>query len=302
MYSRVREFVFGPPLPTAQAADRGLNKVRALAAFFPDALSSIAFANQEIYLALLVAGAAATASTVLIVGAAKFLDGAWITLLLIPLMVTTFLRIRAHYVVVARELSLAGLPPSLRPIRSSRLVIPVAAVHRGVIHAVHVEMEEGSRRRCREEWRTWFPDIPLIVLPSPYRSMIEPVLRFLEETDTQENDGQLATLILPEFVPAHWWQAMLHNQTAWLLKAALLHHRRTLGLSRVGLTCRTACGSEARGRPVRAFIQRASCLKTVSRVTRAGLRSSPRRGRQRGHGFGGTTTVRPDVSSDSQSP
>jgi len=73
----------------------------------------------------------------------------------------------------------------------------------------------------------------LVILASPFRSMIDPLLRFLDETDAQHNDGQLATLILPEFVPAHWWQAVLHNQSAWLIKAALLYHRRTHGMSRV---------------------------------------------------------------------
>jgi len=192
------------------------------------------------------AGAAATGSTVLIVGATKFLDGAWITLLLIPAMVAMFLRIRAHYTEVAHQLSLAGLPPSLRPLHPSRLVIPVASVHRGVVQAmdyargispnitaVHIELEEGSGQRCREAWMSWFPEIPLVILASPFRSMIDPLLRFLDETDAQHNDGQLATLILPEFVPAHWWQAVLHNQSAWLIKGALLYHRRTHGLSRV---------------------------------------------------------------------
>jgi amino acid transporter len=192
------------------------------------------------------AGAAATGSTVLIVGATKFLDGAWITLLLIPAMVAMFLRIRAHYTEVARQLSLSGLPPSLLPLRPSRLVIPVASVHRGVVQAVdyargispnitavHIELEEGSGQRCREAWETWFPEIPLMILASPFRSMIDPLLRFLDETDAHHNDGQLATLILPEFVPAHWWQAVLHNQSGWLIKAALLYHRRTHGMSRV---------------------------------------------------------------------
>lgn len=63
--------------------------------------------------------------------------------------------------------------------------------------------------------------------------MIEPLLRFLDETDAEHNDGQQATLVLPEFVPARWWQPLLHNQTAWLTKAALLNRRRITGLPRV---------------------------------------------------------------------
>jgi len=71
-----------------------------------------------------------------------------------------------------------------------------------------------------------------VVLPSPYRSVIGPLLDFLDETDRQHNDGQLATVVLPEFIPARWWENLLHNQTAWLIKAALLYRRRHLGFQR----------------------------------------------------------------------
>jgi amino acid transporter len=191
-------------------------------------------------------GALVTGLTVLIIAVTKFVDGAWITLIVIPSVIVVFLRIRSHYAEVASQLSLRGLPPSLKAVPLSRLVIPVGGVHRGVvaavdyaqgissnITAVHVELEPGSGEALRQDWEQWFPDIPLVVLPSPYRSMIDPLLRFLDETDAAHNDGQLATLVLPEFVPARWWQGLLHNQTAWLTKAALLYRRRTTNLSRV---------------------------------------------------------------------
>ena len=71
------------------------------------------------------------------------------------------------------------------------------------------------------------------VVPSPYRSITEPLMEFLERTDREHNDGQLATVVLPEFIPNHWWESLLHNQTAWLLKAALLYGRRHGTLERV---------------------------------------------------------------------
>jgi amino acid transporter len=191
-------------------------------------------------------GCLTTGVAVLIIAVTKFLEGAWITLIVIPALIAIFLRIRSHYAEVARELSLRGLPPSLRPIPVSRLVIPVASLHRGVITAldyargispnitaVHIELEPASGETLRQTWEGWFPEIPLVVLPSPYRSTMEPLMRFLEHTDAEHNDGQLATLVLPEFVPARWWQALLHNQTAWLIKAALLYRRRETGLPRV---------------------------------------------------------------------
>jgi hypothetical protein len=101
------------------------------------------------------------------------------------------------------------------------------------IQAVYVELDPGAGDNVREEWQQLFPDVPLIVLPSPYRSVISPLLEYLDRTDLEHHDGQLATVILAEFVPAKWWHALLHNQTTWLLKAALLYRRRTLGFQQV---------------------------------------------------------------------
>jgi hypothetical protein len=122
------------------------------------------------------------------------------------------------------------------------VVIPISGVHRGIVDAVdyaraissdvtaiYVEMEAGEADAIREKWNRLWPDVPLVVVSSPYRSIIQPILDFLDQTDAEHNDGQLATVILPEFVPAKWWQSLLHNQTAWLLKAALLYRRRNRG-------------------------------------------------------------------------
>ena len=191
-------------------------------------------------------GALATAATVGIIGISKFLEGAWITIILIPMIVVVFLRIRSHYREVARELSLNGLPPSLKPTPLPRVVIPISGVHRGIVDAVdfaraissdvtgvYVELEPGESDAVQKRWKRLFPDIPLVVVQSPYRSITHPILDFLDETDRGHNDGQLAAVILPEFVPAKWWQGLLHNQTAWLLKAAMLYRRRNLGFQRV---------------------------------------------------------------------
>lgn len=191
-------------------------------------------------------GAFSTALTVCIIGVSKFVEGAWITAALIPAIVVIFLRIRSHYRELARELSLNGLPPSLRPAPLPRVVIPISGVHRGIVDAVdfaraissdvtgvYVELEAGESDAVRKRWSRFFPDVPLVVVQSPYRSIIHPIIDFLDETDREHNDGQLAAIILPEFVPARWWQGLLHNQTAWLLKAAMLYRRRNFGFQRV---------------------------------------------------------------------
>jgi amino acid transporter len=191
-------------------------------------------------------GAVTTLMIFGIVAVNKFLDGAWIIILLIPVLVAGFLSIRAHYREVGRDLSLRGLPPSLRPSPPPRAVIPISGVHRGVVEAVkfarsisgdvtalYVELEPGAGEHLRGEWEEWWPDVPLVIVPSPYRSTIGPLLDFLDETDRQHNDGQQAVVVLPEFIPAHWWEEFLHNQTALIIKAALLFNRRHAGFQRV---------------------------------------------------------------------
>jgi hypothetical protein len=191
-------------------------------------------------------GACVTGATLIIVGYSKFLEGAWLSILLIATTVFIFYKINAHYQEVRRELSLKGLPPDIRPSPVPRVVVPISGVHRGIfgaidfargitsdVTAVYVEIEPGSGDKVRQLWRRWFPDLPLVVLPSPYRSIVQPILKYLDETDLEHNDGQLATVVLPEFVPAKWWHAILHNQTTWMLKTALLYRRRNLGYQRV---------------------------------------------------------------------
>jgi hypothetical protein len=190
-------------------------------------------------------GALVTTITFFVVGISKFREGAWIVLLLIPLLAAGFNRVHRHYRDVGDDLTLRGLPPSLRPYPEPRIVLPISGVHRGVIEAlryaeslsddvtaVYVETEPGGGGRVRQEWERWAGKVPLVVVPSPYRSIIGPLLEFLDRTDAEHNDGQLATVILPEFVPAKWWQVLLHNQSAWLLKLALLYRRRRGNASR----------------------------------------------------------------------
>ena len=191
-------------------------------------------------------GALATTITVVVVVVSKFIEGAWITVLVIPIIVAVFLRVRTHYREVASQLSMDGLPPSLKPVPIPRVVVPISGVHRGIVDAinfarsisdnvtaVYVELEPGVGESVRQKLAEWWPDVNLTVVPSPYRSVIGPLLEFLDETDRLHNDGQLAALVLPEFIPAKWWQSLLHNQTAWLIKAALLYRRRFSGFPRV---------------------------------------------------------------------
>ncbi len=191
-------------------------------------------------------GAGVTAITLVVVLVSKFIDGAWLTVIAIPALTLGFLQIRRHYRSVGQQLSLRGLPPSLKPGPAPRAVIPISGVHRGMVDAVafaqaisrdvtgvYVELDPGSGEHVRQQWQEWWPDVPIVVVPSPYRSIVGPLLDFLDETDRGHNDGQLAAIVLPEFVPAKRWQGLLHNQSARLLKMALLYRRRRQGFQRV---------------------------------------------------------------------
>lgn len=191
-------------------------------------------------------GALVTGAALLIIGYSKFLHGAWISIILIPVIVAALLSIRFQYRKIAEQLTLRGLPPSLRPMPRPRVVIPISGVHRGTIEAVnfarsltddlkavYIEIDPAYSESIQHDWEAWYPDIPLIRVPSPYRSIVAPLLDYLDSTDLEINDGQQAVLILPEFVPAHWWQGFLHNQTAWLIKMALIYGKHHSGFERV---------------------------------------------------------------------
>ena len=148
-------------------------------------------------------GALATGTTLLVVGLSKFVEGAWVTIFIIPLVVVVLLRIRGHYQNIASALTLRGLPPSLLPYPIPRLVIPISSVHRGVVEAlryarsisndvsaVYVEIHEEETIKIQQAWAVWGQDVPLVIIPSPYRSIVGPLLEFLEQTDRQHNDGQ----------------------------------------------------------------------------------------------------------------
>lgn len=190
-------------------------------------------------------GALVTGITVLIVGVSKFQQGAWLIIVLIPTLVIIFYRVRSHYQDVAEQLSMRTISKLDGTRIHPRVVVPVSGVHRGVVDAitfalsisndvtaVYIELEPGSGEMIRNEWNQWWPNVPLVIIPSPYRSIVGPLLDFLDQTDEKHADGQLATVVLPEIVPSKWWQGLLHNQTAWVIKAALLYRRRHLGYQR----------------------------------------------------------------------
>jgi amino acid transporter len=190
-------------------------------------------------------GAIVTLIALSIIAYSKFLDGAWLVVILIPAMVLGFTRIHDHFLELSRELTLRGRHPPNHTDPRPRLIIPISSVHRGTVNAleyalsitnhvtaVYVEVNPELTAEVREDWKTWGQGVTLVVVQSPFRSLIGPFLDYLFEADQKADDGQLATVLLPEFVPVKWWHHLLHNQTATLIRLALLYNRRKLGTTR----------------------------------------------------------------------
>ena len=185
-------------------------------------------------------GAVVTGVVLLTLAVTKFVEGAWIVVVVIPFLVVTFIVMHRHYDEVARELSLEGLdePPRFQ----DTVLVLIGDVHRGVVRAVqyartlaptatvravYVETDPARTARLEEKWGKWGLGVPLVVLTSPYRSLLRPLLDYLDQIQSR-GDEQMVTIVLPEFLPRHWWQHVLHNQTALLVKGALLFRKNTV--------------------------------------------------------------------------
>jgi len=184
-------------------------------------------------------GGIMTFVVLMVIATTKFMDGAWMVVLLIPILVLIFKRIHAHYLAVGKELSLIGQAPpfKLEPIKHT-VVVPISGVHRGVIDALryamsisndvracYVEIDQETTERMKAEWQKWAGEVPFVVLKSPYRSVITPLLQYIDDLEQVTHD-EMITVVIPEFVTAKWWHQVLHNQTAFLIRAALLFRRR----------------------------------------------------------------------------
>ena len=179
-------------------------------------------------------GAAATAVVTLIFAVTKFEEGAWVVIVVIPALVLVFFAIHAHYRDLAGKLSLEdyGAPP--RAARH-RVIIAVSGVHRGTlsalryarslsddITAVHVSTSPAEAEAVRRKWDMWGSGARLVVVDSPYRLLLEPLLDYIERIEKQRQPAELLTIVVPQFLPRRRWHNLLHAQTAVFLRLALL--------------------------------------------------------------------------------
>jgi hypothetical protein len=164
----------------------------------------------------------------------KFMEGGWIVIVLVPLLVYIFSAIHRHYLGVANCLSLDNYGPPPR-IERCRVILPISSVHRGSlaalryartlsddITAVHVSLDPDESEKVRQRWEKWGEGIRLVILESPFRLMLEPLLAYIEEVEAHNQPDEILTIVVPQFVPRQRWHNILHTQTAFLLRLALL--------------------------------------------------------------------------------
>lgn len=179
-------------------------------------------------------GAFCTAGVTVVFVVTKFLEGAWIVVLLIPGLVLLFFAINRHYRDLAARLSLEdyGAPPR---VARHRVILPVSDVNRGTlaalryartlsddVTAVHVSMDPEAAARLQQQWQAWGDGVRLVILDSPYRLLIEPLLGYVEEVSARRQPNETITIVVPQFVPRRRWHNLLHAQTALFLRLALL--------------------------------------------------------------------------------
>ncbi len=177
-------------------------------------------------------GAAATGLVTVVQVVTKFAEGGWIIVVIIPAIIAALVRIHRHYADFAREIRFEGQSPIL-PLHHT-VIVPVNGITKAVagalvyattisdeVVAVCVATDRDRAARLERQWEEWDIDIPLVVLPSPYRSVIRPIVEYVESL-RMVSPGELVTVIVPEIVPRRWWEHFLHNKTALYIRTALM--------------------------------------------------------------------------------
>jgi amino acid transporter len=179
-------------------------------------------------------GAVVTFFVTIIFAITKFADGAWVVVILLPVLVTIFYSIHRHYKNLAAHLSLDKYTGQHHMGRH-RVILPLSGVHRGTlaalryaeslsddVTAVHVSIDEGETEKLQKKWEIWGDGVRMVVLDSPYRLMIEPLLDYISELNEHRLPNEMITIVVPQFIPRRFWTNALHMRTADTLRKVLM--------------------------------------------------------------------------------
>ena len=179
-------------------------------------------------------GGVTTGIVLVVIAVEKFTHGAWIVLIAIPVLVYLTRKVHQHYLSAAEQLSLEKCITGEKEYRHHSVIIPISGIQQAVVNAVkyakalsddvsavYVCLDPIETARIKQKWDRHCMGVKLIILESPYRSITQPLIEYIDEVQNVYKDSVI-TVVLPEFVPSRWWHHLLHNQTALFIKGLLL--------------------------------------------------------------------------------
>lgn len=184
-------------------------------------------------------GAIMTFAVLIIFCFTKFMEGAWIIIVLTPLFLFGISKINKHYQAVAKELRINLEEPL--PTHGSVIIVPIAGIHKVVastityaktlspnVIAFYVAKSEEDADRMEQKWEQWNPGVRLVTFVSRFRTVVEPLVEFIERVDHRVHDKDRVMVLLPQFIPRKWWHRLLHNQSAFRIRASLLSRKEVV--------------------------------------------------------------------------
>lgn len=179
-------------------------------------------------------GAVLTFCVMIVFAVTKFVDGAWIVMVLIPSVMYVFAKIKRHYTQTARDLTMERYKP-LPAVKRHKVIMPISGVHQGSLSAlrfaesigeeivcVHVAVDPADAEKTLLKWQQWGRGVKLEIISSPYRVLLQPLVEYIENAAKSCAEDEVITVVMPEFVAHRWWHHLLHTQTAEVLRLRLL--------------------------------------------------------------------------------
>lgn len=197
-------------------------------------------------------GALVTFVIVIVIAITKFTQGAWIVVIVIPVMIFLMLKVKKHYAAIGKQLRMTKEELESVHIRHNtyrnRVIVPIAGINKASIRALryastisdnvvafNVAVNEEDAKKVAERFKLLDSDIQLITKYSPFRRVVDPLLKYIDSTEYDYQKGDIITVILPQFVVRSWWNKILHNQTRVFIERELLKHYKHIVVSTMPL-------------------------------------------------------------------
>ena len=187
-------------------------------------------------------GAIVSGIVVIIIAFTKFREGAWLVVILIPILILLIFKVKKHYEAVMRQLRLK--PEEIanfdinKAVYRNRVIVPIESINRSSLRALRyartisdnitafsVVIDEADAKKIKEKYKALNMDIPIVVKYSPFRKVVDPMLKFIESAEYDYQNGDMITVILPQFAVKKWWHRFLHNNTRYYVEKELLKHK-----------------------------------------------------------------------------